>query len=415
MDNISKTIILNLLPVHAGGGLQNALSFIETVACDSLLRGQVKVVCNLGSRIHQVCCEDGINCIPIAANKIARLNFEMNCKARFTCGLVCFTFFGPPMLNSQNHLINVVGCAYSNLFYPEIPFWSYMGPINRGIKYMNDMVRKKAVARGDYWIFETGTIRKRAVQLFGFPEYRANVVRMAPSNLISRDRIKPELRSQIQKKLPEGFKVLYLSGAHPNKRQHLLYKIASYFWESGLGKLVFVTTMDSSSLYAKSVMQPFEKNGLQKAIYNIGPIAPEDVSTVIDCCDAMCTFSLLESFSNNFVEAWKMGRPLLVTDADWARDACGNAALYMNPEDAKSSAIALFSLTARSDLLEQLVTNGERQLSLYPTPREKNLQYIEHIEKARSLGFCKREERLNIHWTHHQTFSDANNPTTIHS
>ncbi len=104
----------------------------------------------------------------------------------------------------------------------------------------------------------------------------------------------------------------------------------------------------------------------------------DHVATVIACCQAMCTFSLLESFSNNFVEAWKMEVPLIVTDADWSREACGAAALYVDPRNAPETVRELATVVAANSCrLHELVENGRRQLELYPDSHAKTAAMLQ--------------------------------------
>ena len=137
---------------------------------------------------------------------------------------------------------------------------------------------------------------------------------------------------------------------------------------------------------------------IEKYFCNIGPVNPEEVSSLIHVVNAVCTFSRLESFSNNFVEAWAMGKPLMVTDADWARDSCGNAAVYVDPENAAGTAAKMKELIDNSTLSEELVVAGRRQLQIYPTAEQKCKLYLDCIDKAEQLGPCPKEVKRKIHW-----------------
>lgn len=396
IDAKMKTI-LNFLPVRMGGGLQNALSFLGVLGRDTNPKAFVAIVrCN--TKIHNTCKEYNIEHIVINDSFMGRIKFELSCKSYFSKGQVCFTFFGPPMLGSRDYLINVVGCAYSNLFYPEIPFWSYLPWFQRTQKKMIDLYRKYITARGDYWIFETNVLKKRAIELFGFPSNRVGVVRMAPSELVSPKNVKAKLAEEFAHKLTPGFRFLFLSAAHPNKRQHLLTAIAHQMVEKGFRRFSFVTTMNEKDAYAKKVMDSFKRDGLSGHLVNIGPVPSDSVATLISCCDAMCSFSVLESFSNNFVEAWRMELPLLVSDADWARDACGKGAIYVKPTDAAECAAQLIKIAANATFRTEQIELGKDQLSTYPTAEQKINRYYREIEIAGQLGFCPAEERGQIRW-----------------
>lgn len=395
---VRNKVILNFLPISSGGGLQNALSFIYSLSALEEPKHRYVAVIRATSILRSACEEHGIGCQIAAPGRIGRLKFELQSKNLFSKGQICFTHFGLPMLRSSGHCLNIVGCAYSNLFYPEIPFWSYLPRQERIKRYAIDELRRRMLEKADYWIFETETLRRRAIELCGFPSNRVSVIKMAPSELVSPEKVNEETRRKFDRSLPKVFRFLILSGAHPNKRIHFLGKIAARMRGNGGQEFVFVTTMNKDHPYAKIVRQSFISHGVGAHIVNLGTIPPDNVASLIDVCDAMGNFSVLESFSNNFVEAWRMGKPLVVTDADWARESCGNAAIFVDVEDAEETADMLIQLKNDVQLRENLVASGYEQLRSFLTPERKTRAYLEVIQKAKGMGFCSASERSTIHW-----------------
>ena len=159
-----------------------------------------------------------------------------------------------------------------------------------------------------------------------------------------------------------------------------------------------VFTLPAHAPYTQMVRNAFEEQGVADCYCNIGPIKPDDVASLISCCNAMCTFSVLESFSNNFIEAWRMKVPLVVTDADWARGACNDAALYINPLDPVGAAESMSELAREPSLSQALVSNGEAQLKRHPTAESKLELYFGEMDKALELGPCPKHVRLQICW-----------------
>ncbi len=301
------------------------------------------------------------------------------------------------MLHATDYLINVNGCAYSNLFYPEIPFWAQAGKY-RYLFEMKDFFRRKQIQKADYWIFETEVLRKRAIELCNFPEERVGVVNMAPSQLVKPENVKGDLLSVFESKLPKKFKFLHLCGPHPNKRLVAMAAITREMVKQGARDFCVVFTINCDSDYAKMVQLAFVKEGVEDYLELVGPVASDECATLIDCCDVMCTFSILESFSNNFIEAWRMRKPLVVTDSDWSRGSCGGGALYLNPENSFESAGMLRTLLDNDALRKDVIEKGSLQLANYPTPEEKLNLYLIEMEKAKFLGPCPSEERRCIKW-----------------
>ncbi|MFA7059994.1 MAG: glycosyltransferase [Pedobacter sp.] len=389
-------VIVNLLPIVTGGGLQNALSFLSSFA-DNSNGGEFVFLVRKDTDIHIQCQSRGLATIPVGNCNKERFKFEMSAKSRFRKGQVCFTLFGPVMLGTSGHLINVVGCAYSNLFYPEIPFWSYLPFFVRMKKEAIDLYRRHQLSKGDFWIFETEALKKRAIELCHFPYERVGVVQMAVSTLVSRSNANPETMRGLSKKCGERFKFLFLSGAHPNKRLHLLPSIGSQMLQMGHENFTFITTFEENTPYAMFVLSEIEKHGLSNHFVNVGKVSPSDVSSLIASIDCICTFSLLESFSNNFVEAWKMEVPLIVTDGDWSRLSCGEGALYVRPDSPKECAETLIAISSDKLLASSQVLKGSLQLDTYLDAGMKLRLYLEYIAKAAEIGCCPKENK-KIKW-----------------
>jgi len=91
----------------------------------------------------------------------------------------------------------------------------------------------------------------------------------------------------------------------------------------------------------------------------------------------MANLAQLESFSNNFIEAWKMRVPLVVTDSDWARDACGEAAAYVDPEKSRLAISSVEAVLFDPNVREDLVSAGDQMLASYPTANEKSVAYLD--------------------------------------
>src|SRR5438094_851068 len=68
-------------------------------------------------------------------------------------------------------------------------------------------------------------------------------------------------------------------------------------------------------------------------VTNLGPLAKEQVERWFDQTDALFLPTLLESFSLTYLEAAARRRPIVTSDRDFARHACGDAGYYVDPEN----------------------------------------------------------------------------------
>jgi len=393
-----QPFVLNALNIRCGGGLQKVSSFLSTLSSLANEPDRCLVIARKGVPICDICAVAGLSRCEVTDTNLGRLWFELFCRNRLSKEAVCLNLGGLAMMRGAAYFVNISECAFSNLFYPEIDFWGYLGRAAKAKKRLIDAYRRFAVARSDYWIFQTEAIRRRAVGLCGFPRNRVCVVSPSPSHLVSPQRVDPSLAEGFDRALPNCFRFLFLNGAQPNKRIHCLPAIAQAMRSLGLRDFCFVSTMPERHSYTVSVEQGFEEFGGSAHFTNIGPVPAEAVSSLLHTTDAVCTFSRLESFSNNFVEAWKMQRSLVVTDADWARESCGTGALYVDPENAVDTAHTLAEIMADATLRSSLVREGTKRLAEFPSPEEKTRLYLECIDRAKELGPCPEKERRQIHW-----------------
>jgi glycosyltransferase involved in cell wall biosynthesis len=387
---IQEKRILNFSRVAQGGGVQNSLSFIENLKFVDEISKYV-IVARKESEVSKKAIYEGYDVILVQKNEM-----DFFSRNKFSKGQICFTFFGPPWVSSIGYLVNVCGVAYSNLFYPEIDFWSYYGGVQKIKRNFKDFCRYSNVRFSDFWIFETESLAERAKKLAGFPDDRVGVVRMSPSTLVAPERIRESWVSEFESMLtPGSFRMLFLASDNPNKRIVNVAKIVNKILEnSDLDMPIeVITTLNEDSEYFKEIYKEFKKLQIEDRLINIGPVSFEKVPSLISASSCMCLFSVLESFSNNMVEAWRMGVPFVVTDSDWARSEAGNAAIYVDPEDVDASSNKILGLLADPLLYEQFILNGYKQLEKFPDSMEKTKKYLHFMEAAEQKGFIGGERR----------------------
>lgn len=382
--------IFNFLPIGGGGGLQNALSFIENLESVA----GIEFIARQGSLVDQALTRRNAAIRRVGHGKLGRVWFELGRKGMDLNGRTVFSIFGPPFLRESEKTLNINGFALSNLFYPEIDFWKYCSRLEKTRRYFIDAYRRYYYRKADFWIFETPVMQERAVNMWGFPEERTAVVKMTPSSLVGPELADPQKKEEFKALLPQNkFLFLFLNLPHPNKRIHLLPEIAVEIKKQNITDCAFVLTMNKEHSYTKEVYRKIHDLGVEEYFCNIGGVPQPEISSLLSCVNVLCTFSVLESFSNNFVEAWKMRLPLVVTDADWSRGCCGDGAVYVSPEKSADAADQLICLMHDSAERERVVMAGEAVLRSMPSAKEKNRLYWACIAKAEALGKMDNAQR----------------------
>lgn len=378
-------IVLNFLPLKSGGGLQVGLDFVR----HAQQRGTSHhwfLVATEGTPLAQTRETAHFHVAAIIPRTLpARLWFEyIGCRqllSRIKPDVI-YTQFGPQWPGAS--VRQVVGCAYSNLLYPEIDFWGRLPFLQRTIRTLIDVGRTRRLLAANHIIFETSDLAERAITLLKRSRTQVSCVRPSVSSLIGIETHDAATYDRCTS-IPPGFRVLLLSVFHPNKNIELLPEIAVALRDRyQVSDVVFVLTLPPDHPGTARVLAKARALGVGHNLYNLGPIPQQGCAEAYRACHAVILPSQLESFSNNIAEAWTMQKPLLITDMDWARSLCGQGALYFAYNDAAAAAEQLFRLKTDQDIYQKTVQYGHEALVSYPTSEERFDQYLSIIERYQS-------------------------------
>jgi glycosyltransferase involved in cell wall biosynthesis len=116
-----------------------------------------------------------------------------------------------------------------------------------------------------------------------------------------------------------------------------------------------------------------------------GAMASKEALRLLSGAKAMVMPSLLESFGLSFYEAMGAGCPIVAADRDFAREACGDAALYAHPWKALSFAERVTDLLDSNELAQSLVKKGRAQFEAkhlgWDTVAGRYLELLEQMAK----------------------------------
>jgi glycosyltransferase involved in cell wall biosynthesis len=374
-------VMLNLVPLKSGGGLQVGLDFVAQAQRSQ--RHQWHVVATAGTPLAQIAERDNIRlCATVGEALPVRAWFEFSgCRRalRSIRPAVVHTLFGPQWPGAAG-VASVVGCAYSNLCYPEINFWGRLPAAQRAWREVIDHGRRRRLSQADAVVFETEDLAARAVHHLRLDARRVHVVRPSVSSLVG-EHLRHEETAARCRALPAGFRVLLLSVYNPNKNFELLPRIAQVLQRRGADDTVFVITLPHTAPQLRALMKLAADLGVADRLHNIGPVPQAGCAELYRVCDAVILPSQLESFSNTIAESWAMGRPLLVSDLPWAHSLCGAGARYFRYDDPEDAAARIRELRADAGERAALVEAGLRQLAGYPSAEQRFRQYLEILER----------------------------------
>lgn len=279
----------------------------------------------------------------------------------------------------------VSGFAYSNLLSPSVPFWRWLPWYRRLGRFAKDAVRRWQTSRLDLILCETEYWADRARG--AFPGSRVAVVEMAPGQLIldalagleTQERVASESPGDVEK---GAYRLLYLSGPHPNKRIHELASVLRRADELVDNSIRLVLTLPPSDPYTLKVLEAFSAQDSLHLVENVGPIGPREVARELRDANLVLNTAAVESFSNNWVEAWASATPLVTTDAAWTRDACGNAAVFIDLDQPADAAGAIAEVLVAAELRSILIANGRQRLERLPSPAERAKRFEAFVREV---------------------------------
>jgi len=292
-----------------------------------------------------------------------------------------FTFFGsglphPPTVRS------VVTAAYPVICYPESDYWNYASVKDQVYIKLLNILRRSRLKKASAIIAETTVMRARLAQSMRYPLENIVVIPPTPSQYV---------RPLVGQRRVPSRRFLFISGTSSHKNLWRLPAIAECMLARGITEFMFVLTCTRES-YLKSLKSPIMSEELIDAHFTfLGSIPPQRIMEAYNQADIVVLLSDLESFSSNYMEAWLVGLPLVVSDRDFARSICADSALYVDPHQPNDVAEQLIFVSEDLDLQNRLVKAGEGRLSLLPSPQQRFSRIM-----AELLGIEKQLEN-DIH------------------
>lgn len=202
----------------------------------------------------------------------------------------------------------------------------------------------------------------------------AKFARIAPDNIhVVPNSVNPELSRVARKTTEKPTDLVFISAAYWHKNHLVLPRVAACLERMNImpDDWRFSVTIDTKSVIWSRMKKDFSCLGLLHRIHNYGPVPVSRCADVYAQALLLVHPSLLEVFSATYLEAMWFGVPIAASDRPFAREVCGDAAVYFDPLNPESIAQAIASVVEDSSIRRQLVLNGERCLGRFPSPNEK--------------------------------------------
>jgi glycosyltransferase involved in cell wall biosynthesis len=144
----------------------------------------------------------------------------------------------------------------------------------------------------------------------------------------------------------------------------------------------FVLTLPSEGPVWKQLQSAAARLNVADRLTNVGPVAVADGPALYRSCHVCFLPTVLETFSATYVESMAMGLPIVTSDLDFARDTCGDAALYFHPRRPREAAQQLLQLLESRESWQRLTDEGRRVLARLPTAHERFTLFCEVFQRV---------------------------------
>lgn len=321
--------LINVSNLHAGGGVQVAVSLIDELSRMDDLPVGVSVLAsdevnfnlqNMNSEYLRFSSYEVFNTYGLSA-----LWSELGCKVR---GFdVVFTVFGPLYLLTLP-VVSIVGFAQAWIIYPNNEIYhslSFSQKLKTRLKFF---AQSLFFRRADRLVVELGHVKNGLVSRDFLDTGRIDVVHNCLGSAYFRSELWKPLFNSIVK---NNFSIGFVGRDYLHKNTNILPEIKKSLNDVHGLDVDFYVTLNPAEWNAKSDF--FRSN-----IRNVGVLEVAQCPSFYQQMDAIIFPSFLECFSATPLEAMAMKKPLFASDRGFVRDVCGDFAWYFDPEDPSAAA-----------------------------------------------------------------------------
>ncbi|GGG54984.1 hypothetical protein GCM10011414_26060 [Croceivirga lutea] len=282
-----------------------------------------------------------------------------------------YTFFGAGLPKKKN-VISIVSVAYPIICYPESPFWKYIPKSKKIKQQIKNWVRIRRLKRADFIIAETQVMADRLSKILEKKKDDIKILKPSPSEFV--------IEKKGYRYPSEENRILILSGLSPHKNLWRLNEFSNLLMKADIN-FKFIVSAEKKDFLKIAHSESLHSLETDKHFEFVGSVPPDKINALYEKSDFLLNISDLESFSNNYMEAWKASLPLIVSDTDFSRHICGTSAIYINPHNLNNHIDKIHELLNNKSLQKQLVKEGKKRLKELPTQSNKTRMILDLISE----------------------------------
>ncbi len=208
---------------------------------------------------------------------------------------------------------------------------------------------------------QTATMQERLRTRYGY-QGRSIVSSKVVSAFSSAKRAEGALPAPLEG-ARNAFKLIYLARYYPHKGMETLADMMDRYRDELSDVAIVLTIAEEQHVNAARLLDSIRERHLEDRVVNVGPLNQDQLAEYYSACDGLVMPTRLESFSGTYLESMHFGVPILTSDLDFAREVCGDAAIYFDPWNIESIKDAILRLKRDPELRKDLIAKGRARLS----------------------------------------------------
>lgn len=257
-------------------------------------------------------------------------------------------------------------------FYPDpLPWHIFQNPVKRHLIRLSCVVRRLFAKTASHLETQTDFAKHCIMAKLNIPAESVTVIPNSISNeyylLAKRERNVVEFCD-----FASGVVTVFcLAADHVHKNLGIVPEVCALLMQKYQQKVRFVLTVPENSRTWEKIHAQAKALGVGEFVLNVGVLNTNACIQWYQSSNLVFLPTLLEVFSATYLEAMAIGLPIVTSDRMFARDACGDAALYCDPCDPQDAARVIDELIRSPESYSRIAQAGLKQFSFYPNPAEK--------------------------------------------
>lgn len=232
---------------------------------------------------------------------------------------------------------------------------------SRFFKRISDQKLESSLRSVNRLYCQTETMRLRSHEVLGYPLSQIGLCPNAFSPFIQPLQRWPEELESYRGR----FILLCLTRYYPHKNLEIIVETFARYRDLLLDVVCVLPINRDQGKGASTLIDRIRTEGLEDQILCIGETEQERLGEFYFVADAMILPTLLESFSGTYLEAMQLDTPILTSDRGFAREVCGDAAVYIDPLSVDRVKDGILKLKDDPALRKELISKGHERMKIH--------------------------------------------------